>query len=215
MKELKLKICGMKEADNILEVAELQPDYMGFIFYDKTPRNFDAEMPQIPSAVKKTGVFVNAKIDDILKKIRKYDLKALQLHGNESPEFCGELNILLREVKIELIKVFSIGEDFDFKDIKAYEAVVDYFLFDTKGKNKGGNGTVFNWEILKEYPSEKPFFLSGGIGLEQLSAVKELQEHFRAKGKEDVLYAIDVNSKFEDKPGLKNVGKLKKLEVRG
>ncbi|SHG58616.1 phosphoribosylanthranilate isomerase [Salegentibacter echinorum] len=205
----------MKEADNILEVAELQPDYMGFIFYDKTPRNFDAEMPQIPSAVKKTGVFVNAKIDDILKKIRKYDLKALQLHGNESPEFCGELNILLREVKIELIKVFSIGEDFDFKDIKAYEAVVDYFLFDTKGKNKGGNGTVFNWEILKEYPSEKPFFLSGGIGLEQLSAVKELQEHFRAKGKEDVLYAIDVNSKFEDKPGLKNVGKLKKLEVRG
>lgn len=206
----------MKEATNIKEVAKLQPDYMGFIFYDKTPRNFDAEMPQIPSAVKKTGVFVNAEIDHILKKIRKYDLKALQLHGDESPEFCGELNTLLREVNIELIKVFSVGEDFDFEAIKAYEAVVDYFLFDTKGKNKGGNGTVFNWKILKEYPSEKPFFLSGGIGLEQLSAIKELQEHFHAKGKEDVLYALDVNSKFEDKPGLKNVEKLKELnKVRG
>lgn len=206
----------MKEADNIREVAKLHPDYMGFIFYDKTPRNFDIEMPQIPSEVKKTGVFVNAKIDDILKKLRKYDLKAIQLHGNESPEFCGELNTLLREVQVELIKVFSVGEDFNFETIKAYEAVVDYFLFDTKGKNKGGNGTVFNWEILKEYPSEKPFFLSGGIGLEQLSAVKELQNYFQEKGKEDKLYAIDVNSKFEDKPGLKNIEKLKKLnKIRG
>ena len=201
----------MKHPTNINEVAQLQPDYLGFIFYENTPRYFDAEIPKIPSEVKKTGVFVNADIADILKKIRKYDLNALQLHGNESPEFCGELNTLTREMNIELIKVFSVKEDFNFEQIKPFETVVDYFLFDTKGKNKGGNGITFNWEILQDYPSEKPFFLSGGIGPEHIKNIKELQEYFRDNGKKDLLYAIDVNSKFEDEPGLKNVEKLKEF----
>jgi len=201
----------MKHPTNISELAKLQPDYMGFIFYEKTARYFQGEIPEIPSEVKKTGVFVDADIDYILKKIRKYDLNALQLHGNESPEFCGELNTLTREMKIELIKVFSVKEDFNFEQIKPYEAVVDYFLFDTKGKNKGGNGITFNWEILQDYPSEKPFFLSGGIGPEHIKNIKELQEYFRDNGKKDLLYAIDVNSKFEDEPGLKNVEKLKEF----
>ncbi|PRX45774.1 phosphoribosylanthranilate isomerase [Salegentibacter salegens] len=214
MKNLKLKICGMKHPENISEVAKLQPDYMGFIFYEKTPRNFDAEIPEISLAIKKTGVFVNEEIDLILEKIKKHDLNAIQLHGDESAAFCAELKTLLIETEVEIIKVFSVKDDFDFERLEEYEAVVDYFLFDTKGKNKGGNGITFNWEILKEYPSEKPFFLSGGIGPEEVEAIKKLKAYFEENGKGNLLYAIDVNSKFEEEAGFKNVDKLKEFRKR-
>lgn len=212
MNELKLKVCGMKHPVNIREVAELVPDYMGFIFYEKTPRFFDAEIPEIPEGIKKTGVFVNADIAFILEKLEKHQLQAVQLHGAESAEFCKRLKEQTLENEIELIKVFSVKDDFDFDKLKEYEGLVDFFLFDTKGKNKGGNGVSFNWEILKEYPSITPFFLSGGIGLEEAEEIKELSDFFRKKGKEKLFYAVDVNSRFEDEPGLKDVEELKEFK---
>ncbi len=211
MKNLKLKICGMKHPENISEVAKLQPDYMGFIFYEKTPRYFEAKMPEISSAIKKTGVFVDEEINIILDKIKEHDLNAIQLHGSESAAFCAELKTLLIETEVEIIKVFSIKDDFDFERLKEYETVVDFFLFDTKGKNKGGNGITFNWEVLKDYPSKKPFFLSGGIGAEEVEAIQELKAYFEENGKENLLYAIDVNSKFEEEAGFKNIEKLEKF----
>lgn len=208
----KLKICGMKFQENILEIASLKPDYLGFIFYEKSPRNFENKIPEISSGIKKTGVFVNASSQFILEKVSRYKLQAIQLHGEETTEFClqlkMELKILKETPEVEIIKVFSVNEEFDFGIVLPYEDAVDYFLFDTKGKNKGGNGVAFNWEILKEYPSKKPFFLSGGIGIDEIESIKSLITVFRKKGKQELLYAIDVNSKFENEPGLKDLQEL-------
>ena len=195
---MKLKICGMKYPDNILEVGSLLPDYMGFIFWEKSARYFDGTMPDLPKSIKKTGVFVNETIPVILEKVEKYDLQAIQLHGHESAEFCLELKNKL-ETSIEIIKVFSADENFDFNVLKPFETVCDYFLFDTKGKLPGGNGTTFDWSILKNYPSTKPFFLSGGIGIEELNDINEILKTNLP------IYAIDINSKFEIEPGLKNI----------
>ncbi len=221
---LRLKVCGMKA--NTLEVGALKPDYLGFIFYDKSPRNFDLnEIPKLPAAIKKVGVFVNAELDFILEKVQQLDLDVIQLHGSESPEYCQELRKRCQiersqdqqknappsafEVSagniIELWKVFSIKDTFDFSILEDYESVVDKFLFDTKGKEKGGNGYTFDWNVLKAYPSQKPFVLSGGIGLAEINSVKELLQLNLP------LYAIDVNSKFELEPGLKNIEDLKNL----
>ncbi|MCL6219797.1 phosphoribosylanthranilate isomerase [Zunongwangia pacifica] len=201
----------MKQPGNIQEVATLQPDYMGFIFYEKTPRFFDAEIPKIADSIKKTGVFVNAKIAEILDKINEFDLNAIQLHGGESAEFCAELKSVLKETNIEIIKVFSIKSEFNFSELATFEDDVDYFLFDTKGKHKGGNGKTFDWTLLKEYPSAKPFFLSGGIGLDQLEDLKEFYDYFSKIGKAHLLYAVDVNSAFESEPGLKDIEKLRQF----
>lgn len=195
---MKLKICGMKYQANIQEVAALQPDYLGFIFYEKSPRFCNDELPEIPNTIAKVGVFVNAPLSEILNKIKAYNLQLVQLHGEESPEICE----VLRLINIKVIKTFSIEDTFDFETLRPYETVCDYFLFDTKGKHYGGNGTTFNWEILKKYPSQKPFFLSGGIGLEEISKLKQLNLP---------IYAVDVNSKFETEPGLKNSNACKKI----
>ncbi len=196
---MKLKICGMKYSENIEEIAQLQPDYLGFIFYEKSERYFDDILPKIDKSIQKVGVFVNATLEEILKKIKRYDLQLVQLHGNESPEFCD----LLKYINTDIIKVFSVDDEFDFRTIYPYESVCDYFLFDTKGEKPGGNGTVFNWEILKNYHSKKPFFLSGGIGLGDIEKIQKLKLP---------VYAIDVNSQFEIKPGLKNTQQLIQLQ---
>jgi phosphoribosylanthranilate isomerase len=194
---VRLKICGMKYPDNILEVGSLLPDYMGFIFWEKSARYFDGALPNLPQSIKKTGVFVNASQEDILAKVNQYDLQAIQLHGHESVAFCQKLKNTLAK-SIEIIKVFSVDSTFDFDELKPFESVCDYFLFDTKGKLPGGNGTTFDWKVLEKYPSQKPFFLSGGIGLDEIDLVKQIL-------KTDLpIYAIDVNSKFEIEPGLKN-----------
>jgi len=196
---MKLKICGMKYLDNIQEVASLQPDYLGFIFYDKSPRLFNNQIPILPKSIQKVGVFVNAYLDDILDKVRNYNLQFVQLHGNETPDFCK----LFQQTDVKVIKVFSVDDNFDFQTIIPYESVCDYFLFDTKGENPGGNGTTFNWDILKKYPSKKTFFLSGGISLAAIDKIKQLKLP---------IHAIDVNSKFEIEPGLKNTQLLKELQ---
>jgi phosphoribosylanthranilate isomerase len=200
-----IKICGMKHPDNILEVGSLLPDYMGFIFWQKSARYFDGVIPELPKSIKKVGVFVNETIPRIEEKITKYDLQAIQLHGQESVEFCSELKAKFGDA-IEIIKVFSADENFDFSILKPYESVCDYFLFDTKGKLPGGNGTTFDWKILENYPSTKPFFLSGGIGIEEMDSINNISKTNLP------LYAIDINSKFEIEPGLKNISLLKKIK---
>ncbi|MCH4824130.1 phosphoribosylanthranilate isomerase [Gramella lutea] len=213
---LSLKICGMKQTGNIIQIAELQPDYLGFIFYSKSPRYFEGELPEISPEIKKAGVFVNSEIEEIKEKVINYRLNAVQLHGDESGGFAIDLKKKLQKLgnTPEIIKVFSVGDDFDFQEIKPFEGIVDYFLFDTKGKHRGGNGTEFDWKILKNYPSNTPFFLSGGIGPEHGKAIAELKSHFYRKGKPDLLYAVDVNSKFELKPGLKKLKELKDFKTQ-
>ena len=201
-----LKICGMKH--NITEVAILQPDYLGFIFYENSPRFFDGEIPSLPLGIKKVGVFVDEKISKVIELSIKYSLDVIQLHGNESKEYVLDLQayLVLYNPNVLVWKVFGVDDNFDFKQLSIFENKVDKFLFDTKGKEKGGNGFTFNWDILKNYPSKKPFILSGGIGLEDIDALKELL-------KTDLpVYAIDVNSKFEIEPGLKIIEDLKKFK---
>nr|WP_243694670.1 phosphoribosylanthranilate isomerase [Flavobacterium psychrotolerans] len=188
---VRIKICGMKYPENIIEVGSLLPDYMGFIFWEKSSRFFDGTMPDLPQSIQKVGVFVDATLEEIISKIEKYNLNLIQLHGNESVEFCQNL----KKLDIKIIKVFSVNDDFNFEVLKEYEAVCDYFLFDTKGELPGGNGVTFNWKLLEKYNLAKPFFLSGGIGLEDLEKIKKINLP---------IHAIDVNSKFEMEPGLKN-----------
>ena len=201
---MKLKVCGMKYHDNIEAVASIQPDYLGFIFHEESPRNFDGLIPKLPKNIQKTGVFVDENVEFIVQQIGKHNLSVIQLHGHESPEICR----LIKSTNVKVIKVFSIKDEFDFSMLLPYEDVCDYFLFDTKGKLPGGNGYTFNWDILKNYPSTKEFFLSGGIGLDQFEDLKRFQKSKASK----YCYAIDVNSKFEIEAGLKNIEKLKKFK---
>ena len=199
---MKLKVCGMKYRDNIEAVVRLQPDYLGFIFWERSSRFFDGEMPEVPSHIKKTGVFVDASYEEITDKVNRYELQAVQLHGNEAPDLCKKL----KGDDLEVIKVFSIKDHFDFSLLQPYEDVCDYYLFDTKGKLPGGNGYGFDWTILNQYSSKKPFFLSGGIGLDEVENVKKIL-------KTDLpIYLIDVNSKFETAPGLKKEKDIKKFK---
>ncbi|MDO6600453.1 MULTISPECIES: phosphoribosylanthranilate isomerase [Tenacibaculum] len=226
---MKLKVCGMKYIENIQQVADLQPDYLGFIFYEKSKRNFEGIIPELPKSIKKTGVFVNEYLEIVISLVEEYRLDAIQLHGDESVEYVTELKSQLAERRalfieenklqkkkknkqyvaefpIEIIKVFGIKDEFDFDVLKPYEEVVDYFLFDTKGKERGGNGVTFDWRVLAEYPFSKPFFLSGGIGLEQIKEIEEIK-------KTDLpIYALDVNSQFEIEAGLKSVENIKKFK---
>lgn len=201
---MKVKICGMKIPSNIQDIARLWPDYLGFIFYSKSPRYVDGQLPVLPKTIKKVGVFVDATADEISGRVQQYGLQAVQLHGSEQPQLCEEL----REQGLEIIKVFSVGDSFDFGVLKPYEEVVDYFLFDTRGKAPGGNGITFNWDVLKAYPSKIPFFLSGGIGLPQAEAVKALYRTFQQTGKVQLFAGIDLNSRFESAPGVKQQHEL-------
>lgn len=198
---MSIKICGMKY--NTQEVAALQPDYLGFIFFDGSPRNFQGDIPHLPNNIQKVGVFVDAEIAFAKAKIEQYNLDILQLHGSESPADIKELRKL---TDVKIWKVFAIKDAFDFEQLNPYEKLVDAFLFDTKGAQKGGNGYTFDWSILKDYASKTPFVLSGGIGLEEVDKVKEIL------ATDLPILALDVNSKFEVKPGLKDIEQLKRFQ---
>lgn len=204
---LKIKVCGMRQSQNINELLTLQPDYIGFIFYEKSKRDatqiLDINIANnIKSATQKIGVFVDGDLDFIANKIKQYSLTGLQLHGNESVGYIEELKKKIGSSTLTFIKAFSVDENFDFSILEKYENVVDYFLFDTKGKNHGGNGIKFDWKIIENNPINKPFFISGGIGIEDLEEVKLLSSKVKN------LYAVDVNSKFEIEPGLKDINML-------
>lgn len=189
---------------NVLEVAGLKPDYLGFIFWEPSKRFFEGAIPKLPDNIKKVGVFVDATLKEVNDHIVQHELQMVQLHGRETPAFCAAL----RDREVAVIKVFSIQDNFDFEVLKPYEASCDYFLFDTKGKLPGGNGFVFNWSVLKEYPLTKPYFLSGGIGLAESDSIMEFLKRPESK----YCHAVDVNSKFESRPGLKEVEKLEKFK---
>jgi phosphoribosylanthranilate isomerase len=192
---MKLKICGMKYPENIVEVSNLLPDFMGFIFWKPSTRYFDNAIPMLPASIQKVGVFVDATLDEIAEITNNHQLDFIQLHGKESLDCCNNL----KSLNTKIIKVFSIDAAFDFSQLQSYESVCDYFLFDTKGKLPGGNGVAFDWQLLQNYKSNKPIFLSGGIGLEEIPHIQKLSLP---------IYAIDVNSKFEIEPGLKDIQKL-------
>lgn len=199
---MKIKVCGMKFPENIEELVMLQPDFLGFIFYKKSPRFVAEELNESQLLnirnIKKVGVFVNEDLASIIEKVSKYKLDFVQLHGAEIPEFCREL----KEKRINIIKAFGVDEDFEFSGLNAYKPFCDYFLFDTKTKAHGGSGKTFNWQVLEKYDNEIPFFLSGGIGVEELEKIDDLKLN---------IFGLDVNSRFESKPGVKDIEKLKKL----
>jgi phosphoribosylanthranilate isomerase len=198
---LKVKICGLKFPHNISQLAEIRPDYMGFIFYPQSKRYcegfFEAEfMDTLPTSIIKIGIFVNENVDSILKVVKKYGLNIVQLHGRETPEICAQL----KDHGKTLIKAFQVDQNFNFQHLELYNTFCDYFLFDTKSLMYGGSGITFDWSLLQNYSNEKPFFLSGGIDIEHLDKIKEMK-HLN-------IHAIDINSKFETSPGIKDVDKV-------
>lgn len=196
---MKIKVCGLKEFDNIKAVEALGPDYMGFICYEKSPRFIKElgvdDLIDLSADIIKTGVFVDEDADTISKLIYKYKFDAIQLHGAESPEFCS----LFRH-EVQVIKAFGINEEFDFNQLNTYVNNVDFFLFDTKTAEHGGSGRIFDWEILNKYKLDIPFFLSGGLSPENLKNFMRIQH--------PVLYGVDLNSRFETAPGIKDIAKL-------
>ena len=201
---MKIKVCGMRETENIHRLVKLKPDYIGFIFYSKSPRFVFENTPNLPGDIKKTGVFVNSEIEFIKKTIIKHELKCVQLHGEETPEFCK----VVKSLNVEVIKAINILDKYDFKELIPYQMVCNYFLFDTKGKKPGGNGYGFNWKILKDYNLDKPFFLSGGISTNHIQKIKKLVKTNLP------VYAIDINSKFESKPGHKKIEIIREFKSK-
>jgi phosphoribosylanthranilate isomerase len=199
---MKFKVCGLKNEENILQVLESKPDYIGFIFYEKSPRyvgnELTVEFAQSITTAKKVGVFVNESEVTILDIASRYGLDYVQLHGNETAVFCNEI-----QKSIPVIKAFQVDDDFDFSILNEYKNGCTYFLFDSKSKHFGGSGETFNWKKLEQYKLKKPFFLSGGIDLENIDEVLKL--------KFSNLIAIDVNSCFETEAGIKDIEKVKTL----
>jgi phosphoribosylanthranilate isomerase len=206
---MKIKVCGMREADNIREVENLltlnskfSTIWMGFIFWPKSSR-YVSEVPSyLPTKCKRVGVFVDASIDDIRQHIADYGLDMVQLHGHESPDYIRQLGSVCGDA-ITIIKTLNIATTDDLEKAEPYEGIADYLLFDTKGKSVGGNGEKFDWSVLESYHGETPFLLSGGIGPDDAERVKKFS-HPRYIG-------IDLNSRFESSPALKDIEKLKKF----
>lgn len=192
--ELIIKVCGMREEQNISDLEKLDIDWMGMIFWSGSKRYVSRPPSRLPQRVKKVGVFVDASLDDIRQHVSDYQLDIIQLHGHETPAFLEALKPLT------LIKAFNIADTSDLQNTKVYEGIADYFLFDTKGKIVGGNGEKFDWTVLTAYEGATPFLLSGGIGPGDAQKVKQFH-HQKCIG-------IDLNSRFESAPGLKDIDQL-------
>ena len=194
----------MRDPANIQELIELKPDFMGFIFYRKSPRYVDAidedTLMRIPISIRKVGVFVNESLEVILEIANKYGLEYIQLHGDEDLTFANAL----KERGLKIIKVFRVMDAIPFF-ARNYEGIADYFLFDTASINYGGSGRHFDWNILKNYNLSVPFLLSGGVQLEDIPKIKSMEI--------EKLVGIDVNSRFELAPALKDIEKLKQLKA--
>jgi phosphoribosylanthranilate isomerase len=202
-KEIEIKVCGMRDGKNILDVSRLRPAYMGFIFYAQSPRYVgeDFVIPEdFPQTTRRVGVFVNETSGAILRKKTEYGLDFVQLHGDEPVAQCSDL----KATGLGIIKVFSVSDHFDFSVTGPYRDVVDYFLFDTRGKFYGGNSKIFDWKLLSGYDQKVPFFLSGGITPGHIQEIKTLNDFN--------LVAIDVNSGVEIRPGFKDIKKIEAIK---
>lgn len=191
-----IKVCGMREAENIREVEKLA-DWLGLIFWPKSKRYVSTKPVYLPTQVKRVGVFVDEEAGRVMRTADDYGLDLIQLHGHESPEYLSMLK------GYRIIKAFNIAIPSDFMDTTPYEGLADYFLFDTKGKQIGGNGEKFDWSVLSSYHGRTPFLLSGGIGPEDVEQVRAIK-HPKCIG-------IDLNSRFEIAPGLKDVNLLREF----
>lgn len=200
--KIKIKVCGMRDVNNITHVTTLGPDYMGFIFYPPSPRYVGDDFKLSDKGTTpfvRVGVFVNAENEEIQRQSRIVGFDHVQLHGNEGVQQAA----VLKDSGFKVIKVFSVDDDFDFGITRQFAPVVDFFLFDTKGKLYGGNARAFNWNVLRRYDQNVPFFLSGGISPENVKDITSLEGMN--------LHALDVNSGVEEAPGLKDVKKLKTI----
>lgn len=198
---MKLKVCGITLQAQLNQLIELNVDMVGLNFYPKSPRYLDHELTSDQKAIIRVGVFVNEDFENINQITRAHKLDMLQLHGEESVEFCREAS----EFK-PVIKAFGLHNDFDFKGLSEYEPYIEYFLFDTRTAGYGGSGKKFNWSLLSKYQGQKPFFLSGGIALTDIEEIKKLNH--------SKLVGVDVNSGFEVGPGIKNIDQIKELKNR-
>jgi len=261
---IKLKVCGMRDRENIAELSALQPDYMGFIFYEGSKRFVDDQLDEnqlisLNKKIKKVGVFVNAARNYILKQVDKYHLDYVQLHGDETAQFCKELKSVNWKHQTpqsqKIVKVFRVNQHFDFGQLTSYQPYCDFFMFETKlplspeysGKSEpggevkpyrmgkgmaksplrgdlggllhyGGTGVAFDWKLLEKYNNKVPFFLSGGIGLENINQIKNLKrswespEYFGGSHLSPQIHAVDINSQFEIAPGLKDIARIKRFK---
>lgn len=202
---IKLKVCGLKDSDNIKGLlSTVQPDFIGLITYDKSPRYMLNTLNDVDfvTSTKKVGVFVNTEVNMVLKTIAQYKLDAVQLHGGESVEYCEQF----KKHDVKVIKVFSVLDELPHEKMAQYVSSVDYFLLDTKTPMHGGSGRKFDWKILDDYTYDIPFFLSGGIDADDAEAINNLAI--------SQLYALDINSKFEVAPGIKDINKIKEFKER-
>ncbi len=199
---LKLKVCGMREMENIRELEGVAPDFMGLIFFHKSPRDASTYVvdKDLAKGISRVGVFVNPTRDEVLEKAEQYHLDYVQLHGDETVDLAREL----KEAGLGVIKVFRVDHELPVASMRPFEEYVDYFLFDTKTKLFGGSGKKFDWEILKSYSLDIPYFLSGGIESVDIEHIIQME----LPG----LYAIDINSRFEVVPGRKDIEKIKKVK---
>jgi len=199
---MKIKVCGLRESEDLLSLGNSGIDYMGFVFYEASPRyaryKLDTEVLKlVPKPVKKVGVFVDADAQEIIDTAEQFNLDVVQLHGQESPETCATLR-----ARVRVIKAFNVDEEADLNALASpYEPHCDFFLFDASGIYPGGNGLRFNWELLSRYTLDTPFFLSGGIGPEHTAELMRIHH--------PQLHACDVNSRFELQPGKKNTSQIR------
>lgn len=200
-----LKVCGMRDHQNIKELNELNPDMIGFIFYESSKRyalgNSEFDTYVVHKAIKKIGVVVDAPKEYVENICVRYELDGIQLHGKESSEYC-----LYFKNKYLILKAINIQSGEDFEMCREYQGKVDYFLFDTKGELPGGNGSKFEWDILDQYTLSTPYLLSGGIELDDVSTVKKLLSSH------EQMVGVDINSKFELSPGLKDIQKIRQFK---
>lgn len=198
---MKLKVCGMKYPDNIFEVANLKPDYMGFIFYSKSVRFVNKDevketIKEIPMDIAKVGVFVNHPFSEVIDICQRLELDFAQLHGKEPLDYTNEI----KNKGIDIIKVFHMDNNFDWSQTKEFSSIADFFLFDTSSHQYGGSGQKFDWKLLTNYKDDTPFFLSGGIALDDIPIIKKL--------KHSQLWGIDINSRMESSPAFKNIDRV-------
>ncbi|MCQ2606937.1 MAG: phosphoribosylanthranilate isomerase [Bacteroidales bacterium] len=204
-KSLLIKVCGMRDAENIRAVEALGIDMMGFIFYEPSARNVLEVPAYLPENVKRVGVFVNSSIDFIVEKCSAFQFDIVQLHGTETPEFCKEV---ATKLQVEVMKAFSLATKDDFAKINEYEGTCSRYVFDTKTPKMGGSGQKFDWNLLENYKGKTPFLLSGGIDANSVNDVLQLTH--------SQLVGLDLNSKFEISPALKDVDLLRQFitEIR-